>query len=130
MAPHDEHHRPSSHPARASEGDQRPWGFSEVLADQTNHRVKRITVYPGKRLSLERHRRRSEHWHVIEGRPLVTVDGQELTLHPGGSIDIHCGAPHRVHNPGDGRVVLIEVQRGEYFGEDDSERLEDDLGLG
>lgn len=128
MASHDDKHERRAIPARASEGDHRPWGFYEVLSDQQNHKVKRITVYPGKRLSLQRHRHRSEHWHVIEGLPVVTVDGQEIPLHPGGSVDIHCGATHRIHNPGDGRVVFIEVQRGDYFGEDDIERLEDDFG--
>jgi len=108
--------------------EHRPWGNFEVLADATDHKVKRITVDPGKRLSLQRHQRRSEHWHVIAGDAVVTVDGQDVALRPGDSVNIHCGATHRVHNAGAAPVVFIEVQRGEYFGEDDIERLEDDFG--
>jgi len=108
--------------------EQRPWGFYEILADAVDHKVKRITVHPGKRLSLQRHRRRSEHWHIIAGLAVVTVDGQDVALRPGDSVNITCGATHRVHNAGDDPVVFIEVQRGEYFGEDDIERLADDFG--
>ena len=108
--------------------EHRPWGFYEVLSDRTDHKVKRITVSPGMRLSLQRHRRRSEHWHVVAGEPVVTVDGQDVRLVPGDSVNIHCGAVHRIHNPGEGRVVFIEVQRGDYFGEDDIERFDDDFG--
>ena len=108
--------------------EHRPWGFYEILADAADHKVKRITVDPGKRLSLQRHGRRSEHWHMVAGRAVVSVDGQEVELGPGDSVNIHCGATHRVHNPGDHPVVFIEVQRGDYFGEDDIERLADDFG--
>ncbi|MHB8836743.1 MAG: phosphomannose isomerase type II C-terminal cupin domain [Candidatus Methylomirabilia bacterium] len=108
--------------------EQRPWGFYEILADTADHKVKRITVDPGKRLSLQRHHRRSEHWHMVAGRAVVSVDGQDVELGPGDSVNIHCGAAHRVQNPGEQPVVFIEVQRGEYFGEDDIERLADDFG--
>jgi mannose-6-phosphate isomerase-like protein (cupin superfamily) len=108
--------------------EHRPWGFYEILADAADHKVKRITVHPGKRLSLQRHRRRSEHWHMVAGRAVVSVDGQEVELGPGDSVNVHCGATHRVHNPGDHPAVFIEVQRGDYFGEDDIERLADDFG--
>jgi mannose-6-phosphate isomerase-like protein (cupin superfamily) len=106
----------------------RPWGFYEILADASDHKVKRITVHPGKRLSLQRHQRRSEHWHMVAGQAVVSVDGQDVELGPGDSVNIHCGATHRVHNPGDHPVIFIEVQRGDYFGEDDIERLADDFG--
>ena len=108
--------------------EHRPWGFYEVLADADDHKVKRITVHPGKRLSLQRHARRSEHWHMVAGQAVVSVDGQDVELGPGDSVNIHCGVTHRVHNPGDCTVVFIEVQRGDYFGEDDIERLADDFG--
>jgi mannose-6-phosphate isomerase-like protein (cupin superfamily) len=108
--------------------EHRPWGFYEILADTSDHKVKRITVDPGKRLSLQRHRHRSEHWHMVAGQAVVSVDGQDVELGPGDSVNIHCGATHRVHNPGDRPVVFIEVQRGDYFGEDDIERLADDFG--
>lgn len=119
---------PAAPQASSAEGERRPWGFYEVLSDCPSHKVKRITVHPGKRLSLQRHRRRSEHWHIVEGGPVVTVDGQDVELRPGDSVNIRCGAAHRIHNPGEEPVVFIEVQRGDYFGEDDIERLEDDFG--
>jgi mannose-6-phosphate isomerase len=108
--------------------DHRPWGFFEVLSDREDHKVKRITVYPGKRLSYQRHRRRSEHWHVVAGSPVVTLDGRDIGLAAGQSVDIATGQAHRIANPGEENVVFIEVQRGDYFGEDDIERLEDDFG--
>ncbi len=108
--------------------DHRPWGFYEVLSDEADHKVKRITVRPGKRLSLQRHRRRSEHWFIVRGEALVTLDEREVPLGEGGSIDIPRGAAHRIANVGEEDLVFIEVQRGDYFGEDDIERLEDDFG--
>ncbi|PIU49226.1 MAG: hypothetical protein COS92_07795 [Desulfobacterales bacterium CG07_land_8_20_14_0_80_52_14] len=108
--------------------DHRPWGFYEVLSDREDHKVKRITVYPGKRLSYQRHRRRSEHWHVVAGEAVVTLNGREVPRTAGESIDIPCGAAHRISNLGNRNVVFIEVQKGDYFGEDDIERLEDDFG--
>ncbi|MDH3974433.1 MAG: glycosyltransferase [Deltaproteobacteria bacterium] len=108
--------------------DRRPWGYYEVFADDSNHKVKRIVVYPGKRLSLQRHRRRSEHWHVIYGEGVVTLDDREIVLKAGESIDIPQGAVHRMENRGTEHMAFVEVQRGDYFGEDDIERLEDDFG--
>jgi mannose-6-phosphate isomerase len=90
--------------------------------------VKRIEVTPGKRLSLQRHRLRSEHWVVVQGEGTVSLDGADVTLSPGDSIDIPAGAAHRMSNTGEDTVVFIEVQRGGYFGEDDIERIEDDFG--
>jgi len=110
------------------ETDQRPWGYYEVLTDAPDHKVKRITVYPGKRLSRQRHRRRSEHWYLVRGQALVTVAGEELPLSPGQAVDIPAGADHRLANRGREDVTFIEVQTGDYFGEDDIERIEDDFG--
>ncbi len=107
---------------------QRPWGHYEILSDEPDHKVKRITVKPGARLSLQRHRRRSEHWHIVRGQAIVTLDEQEIELSAGESVDIPRGGVHRVTNPGSEAMVFIEVQRGDYFGEDDIERLEDDYG--
>ncbi|HEX16784.1 MAG TPA: cupin domain-containing protein [Deltaproteobacteria bacterium] len=106
----------------------RPWGYYEVLSDASDHKVKRIVVRPGARLSLQRHRRRSEHWYIVKGRGVVTVDSREVELGPGESVDIPQGAAHRIANVGEEDLVFIEVQRGDYFGEDDIERLEDDYG--
>ena len=108
--------------------DHRPWGFYEVLSDKEDHKVKRITVYPKKRLSLQRHKRRSEHWHVLKGTALVDLNKKSIKLKAGESIDIKMGASHRIKNTGKDNMVFIEVQRGDYFGEDDIERLEDDYG--
>lgn len=110
------------------EEDHRPWGYYRVLADEPDHKVKRIVVYPGKRLSLQKHSMRDEHWHVIDGTALVTLDEDEIYVKKGGSVDIPRGMLHRVMNRGAADLVFIEVQRGEYFGEDDIERFDDDFG--
>jgi mannose-6-phosphate isomerase-like protein (cupin superfamily) len=107
---------------------RRPWGYYRVLEDTPGHKVKRIQVHPGKRLSLQRHRQRSEHWTVVEGKGLVTLGGEYRSVVAGSSIDIDRGMIHRIENQGTGPLVFIEVQRGDYFGEDDIERLEDDFG--
>jgi sucrose phosphorylase len=112
----------------ADDESVRPWGRYDVLLDADDHKVKEITVLPGKRLSLQRHRRRSEHWHVVSGTAVVTRGDEALTLGPGESVDIPKQALHRIMNPGQGPLVFIEVQRGDYFGEDDIERFEDDYG--
>jgi mannose-6-phosphate isomerase len=109
--------------------EHRPWGYYEVLSqDKKDHKVKRITVWPGKRLSLQYHQKRSEHWVVVSGRGLVSLDGKQVKLAENEAIDIPLGAQHRIENIGDEPLVFIEVQQGEYFGEDDIVRLEDDFG--
>jgi len=110
------------------ETDRRPWGHYLVLADEPDHKVKRIVVEAGQRLSLQRHRRREEHWYVVQGEALVTLDEREIPLGAGQAIDIPRGARHRVANPRSEALVFIEVQRGDYFGEDDIERFADDYG--
>jgi mannose-6-phosphate isomerase len=110
------------------ETDHRPWGYFTVLSDEPDHKVKRICVFPGKRLSLQRHRRRSEHWYLVCGEAVATVDDREIALRPGDAADIPCGAAHRLRNVGEDEAVFIEVQTGEYFGEDDIERIADDYG--
>ncbi len=108
--------------------DHRPWGYFDIFADASDHKVKRIVVYPGKRLSLQRHQRRSEHWHVIYGEGIATLNDSKLVLKAGDSMDIPQGAIHRMENQGKENMAFIEVSRGDYFGEDDIERLEDDFG--
>ncbi len=106
----------------------RPWGFFEILSDEWDHKVKRITIEPGKRVSLQRHQHRSEHWFVVSGESLVALDGEDIPLLSGETIDIPRGSLHRIANTGGGMLVYIEVQTGDYFGEDDIERVEDDYG--
>ena len=106
--------------------DRRPWGTFTVLDEGRGYKVKRIEVLPGKRLSYQRHAQRAEHWVVVAGSALVTLDGRTVALSNGEAIDIPVGSAHRVANPGDETLVFIEVQRGDYLGEDDITRLEDD----
>jgi mannose-6-phosphate isomerase len=108
--------------------DHRPWGYYEVLADERDHKVKRIIVYPGKRLSLQRHHHRAEHWLILYGEAVVVIDRKEFNLRAGQSVDIPRRSLHRILNVGTENLAFIEVQTGEYFGEDDIERLEDDYG--
>jgi mannose-6-phosphate isomerase-like protein (cupin superfamily) len=112
----------------AGVSDERPWGNFTVLDDAEGHKVKRMVVRPGKRLSYQRHARRSEHWFVVRGRGRVIVDGRESELTESMAIDIPVSAAHRIENHGDVDLVFIEVQHGDYFGEDDIVRLEDDFG--
>lgn len=106
----------------------RPWGYFENLVDSTNHKVKRITVFPGKRLSLQSHSRRAEHWFIVDGTALFTCNDEVLEVRPGQAIDIGRGDRHRIENIGTKNLVFIEIQTGDYFGEDDITRYEDDFG--
>ena len=106
----------------------RPWGSYDVLADEADFKVKTITVQPGKRLSYQRHAKRSEHWFVVRGEGTVTLAGDDIPVRPGVAVDIPVGHAHRVACTGDSPLVFVEVQHGEYFGEDDIVRLEDDYG--
>jgi mannose-6-phosphate isomerase len=110
------------------EHDIRPWGSYTVIDESPTHKVKRIAVGPGLRLSYQVHDRRAEHWFVIQGRGTVTLDGVEFRVERGVTIDVPVGVAHRVENVGDDELVFIEVQHGDYFGEDDIVRLADDFG--
>ena len=112
----------------ALEHDERPWGSYTVLADETDHKVKRLVVQPGQRLSYQKHAHRAEHWFVVAGSGHVTLDGSEVPVAPGVAVDVPRGAAHRITNTGDSPLVFVEVQHGSYFGEDDIERLDDDYG--
>jgi len=106
----------------------RPWGSYTVLEDEKTFKVKRIEVMPSKRLSYQRHEKRAEHWVIVEGHGRVTIDDRDVDLTVGQSIDVPMGAAHRMANPGKNRLTFIEIQKGDYFGEDDIIRLEDDYG--
>ncbi|MBV6633048.1 MAG: mannose-1-phosphate guanylyltransferase/mannose-6-phosphate isomerase [Alphaproteobacteria bacterium] len=106
----------------------RPWGSYQILDEDEGFKVKRITVKPGGRLSLQYHHHRAEHWTVVSGVATVTVDDEEHTLKPNQSVHIPLGAHHRLENFGTEPVHLIEVQCGTYLGEDDIVRLDDVYG--
>jgi mannose-6-phosphate isomerase-like protein (cupin superfamily) len=111
------------------EHSERPWGYYDVLDDSAaDHKVKRLVIHPGKRLSYQLHHQRAEHWFIVAGTATVTLDGALVKVGTGQAIDIPLGSAHRVGNEGPVDVVLIEVQHGTYFGEDDIVRLEDDFG--
>jgi len=104
----------------------RPWGSWTLLLKGHGFQVKTIEVAPEKRLSLQSHSKRSEHWIVVEGRARIERDGEVIDCGPDHSVDIPTGAKHRLSNIGEGPLRIIEVALGEYLGEDDIERYEDD----
>jgi mannose-6-phosphate isomerase len=105
-----------------------PWGSFEVLLEAPDHKVKRIIVEPGGCLSLQLHHSRSEHWFFVAGMGVVTVDNEQTSMRAGESINIPLKAKHRVQNPSGENLIFIEVQTGEYCGDDDIERFEDNYG--
>jgi len=107
--------------------EQRPWGYYQVLSESDIQKTKKLYIEPNKRISLQRHKNRSEHWFVVSGCPLVTLNGHIEVLYPGKSIDVPAGVFHRIE-AGNLPVELIEVQTGHSFDENDIERLEDDYG--
>jgi len=106
----------------------RPWGSYTVLEEGNGYKIKRLTVLPGKRLSLQMHYHRSEFWVVVKGTAKVIVEDREFLLRKGESTFIPMGAKHRLENPGKVTLEVIEVQIGEYLGEDDIVRFADDFG--
>jgi mannose-6-phosphate isomerase-like protein (cupin superfamily) len=113
----------------AGERDTRPWGTWEVLATGSGYALKRITVLPGQRLSLQYHKHRAEHWTIVSGEAEVEVGGDAFRLVSGEHIFIPLGATHRIHNSGgQGPLIFIEVQIGEHLDEHDIIRLDDDYG--
>ena len=105
----------------------RPWGSYTILEDTLGYKIKRIEVKPGKRLSLQKHYHRNEHWTVVSGTATVTVGNEIKLIRPNESTYIKMGEVHRLENHGKIPIILIEVQIGEYTGEDDIVRLEDDF---
>ena len=104
----------------------RPWGSYTILEDSDGYKIKRIEVKPGKRLSLQRHKYRSEHWVVVSGVATVTINDDTFKLNKNESTYIKPKDIHRLSNDTSESLIIIEVQVGEYIGEDDIERLEDD----
>jgi len=108
----------------------RPWGSYTVLEDTAGYKIKRIEVKPNKRLSLQKHFHRNEHWIVVSGTATVTVGNEIKLVRPNESTYIKMGEVHRLENEGKIPVILIEAQVGEYTGEDDIVRIEDDFKRG
>jgi mannose-6-phosphate isomerase len=108
--------------------ETRPWGGFVTMEEGRGYKVKRLFIRPGRRLSLQRHRFRAEHWVVVAGSPRVIISGRSRRLRPRVAVDVPRGAWHRIENPGRLPVVLIEVQHGPYLGEDDIIRRQDDYG--
>jgi mannose-6-phosphate isomerase-like protein (cupin superfamily) len=106
--------------------EERPWGSFTVLEDAPHFKLKKLRVKPGHRLSLQLHYKREEHWIVTQGRPEITVDEKTWVATVGDYIHIPQTSKHRLANPGEEWVEIIEVQQGSYFGEDDIVRFSDD----
>lgn len=109
------------------EADNRPWGRWEEYLNEPGYRVKRIVVHPGRRLSLQKHEHRREHWVIVGGRGQVTLNDEVHPVEEGDTLIIEQGDVHRLENDGDRPLVLIETQMGLCL-EDDIIRLEDDYG--
>ena len=106
--------------------EERPWGTFENLLEEKYCKVKQIVVKPGHRLSYQYHHRRSEHWVIVCGQAVVTLNGEQSYLTPGEHIHIPVTSKHRIHNIGKSDLVFVEVQCGDNFDEEDIVRIEDD----
>lgn len=106
--------------------EQRPWGSFSTLGETPGYKIKEIRVKPGCRLSYQTHSKRSEHWVVVAGTATAVLNDRAFKMSAGESVDVPAGAKHRVGNHTEQDLILIEIQRGSYFGEDDIVRLQDD----
>ena len=106
----------------------RPWGSFLYIEEGSNWQIKKIDVNPGASLSLQMHFHRSEHWVIVEGTAKVEIDDLKKILGPNESVYIPLGVKHRLSNPGNKDLKIIEVQSGSYLGEDDIERFDDNYG--
>ena len=107
---------------------ERPWGFYRTIEQKDNYQIKHIKVKPGKRLSLQYHYKRAEHWTIIKGTGIAQLNDKSIELTVNDTIFIPKEATHRITNNTDNFVEFIEVQIGDYLGEDDIVRIEDDFG--
>ena len=112
----------------AGDSETRPWGSWHVIDIGPGYKVKRIEVLPNSRLSYQTHTHRSEHWIVVSGIATCVVNGDTVVARAGETVSIEPGDAHRICNEHDHLLVIIEIQRGSYTGEDDIVRLEDDYG--
>jgi mannose-6-phosphate isomerase-like protein (cupin superfamily) len=106
--------------------EYRPWGYYIVLYETEDYKIKQLTINPKGRTSLQQHKKRAEYWVIISGEPIITLYDTNYHLKPGETITIPKEAEHRIANNTYASVKIIEIQTGEYFGEDDIKRLQDD----
>ena len=106
--------------------ETRPWGTFYVIHNEKNYKLKRLEVKPGKRLSYQYHKKRSETWIIIQGNPLIILNENKKIFKEGETVIIPCGVKHRIENNEDKDVIIIEVQTGSSFDEDDIVRIKDD----
>jgi mannose-1-phosphate guanylyltransferase/mannose-6-phosphate isomerase len=108
--------------------EEKPWGTFEVLHESEEFKVKILTVTPGRRLSYQSHKHRRERWVVVQGKAEIIIDDKVIIKYKGETVNIEKGQKHRLSNPGQDNLKIVEVQIGEYLGEDDIVRFEDDFG--
>jgi mannose-6-phosphate isomerase len=108
--------------------EERPWGNYTILHTDENCQIKKLIVNPGKRISLQSHKFRAEHWFIVAGQGIAVVDGKDVEMGPGDSIDVPIGSKHRISCSSAEPLVFIEVQTGSSFVEEDIVRYEDDFG--
>ena len=106
--------------------EERPWGRFYILSESSKYKIKKIEVDPEKRLSYQFHKKRSETWIIIKGRATITLDDKIIIKEEQEIIEIPKNIKHRVENQQTEKLVFIEVQTGDYFGEDDIVRIQDD----
>jgi mannose-6-phosphate isomerase-like protein (cupin superfamily) len=108
--------------------EERPWGYYAILFTDETCQVKKLVVNPGKRISLQSHKFRAEHWFIVSGQGIAELDGKEIEVGAGNSIDVPIGSKHRISCTEVSPLIFIEVQTGSSFAEDDIVRYEDDYG--
>ena len=108
--------------------EERPWGSYTILHTDENCQVKKLVVNPGKRISLQSHQFRAEHWFIVSGQGTAELDGKEIEVEVGESIDVPIGSKHQISCGDTEPLVFIEVQTGTSFSEDDIVRYQDDFG--
>lgn len=104
----------------------RPWGSFTILEEGENYKLKRIEVRPGQRLSYQSHKKRDELWMIVQGTAIVTIDDNDIEIGYGSFVTIKKSQKHRIENRTEEKVIFIEIQTGDYFGEDDIIRYQDD----
>jgi mannose-6-phosphate isomerase-like protein (cupin superfamily) len=107
--------------------EERPWGNYTVLHTDENCQVKKLVVNPGKRISLQSHKFRAEHWFIVSGKGTAELDGKEIEVGPGDAVDVPVGAKHRISSSEGYSLIFVEVQTGSSFAEEDIIRYEDDF---